>query len=176
MLESCPSGRRCSTRNAVWGNSPRVRIPNSPPEKVITASAEMAFCFEWDSKDERHRATVRWTVVTASDQATAVARVESLTLRQTKSLENIRFLRDLFFWENLEKSLVLLSSLLQFSPFWLLIRIEPEFKETLGFENINHICTLWIPFCFTSFSHSTSLLIVYTSIIIIVQAKSNDTI
>ena len=29
--ESCPSGRRCSTRNAVWGNSPRVRIPNSPP-------------------------------------------------------------------------------------------------------------------------------------------------
>ncbi len=32
-MESCPSGRRCSTRNAVWGNSPRVRIPNSPPEK-----------------------------------------------------------------------------------------------------------------------------------------------
>ena len=32
--ESCPSGRRCSTRNAVWGNSPRVRIPNSPPEKI----------------------------------------------------------------------------------------------------------------------------------------------
>ena len=30
--ESCPSGRRCSTRNAVWGNSPRVRIPNSPPQ------------------------------------------------------------------------------------------------------------------------------------------------
>ena len=98
------------------------------------------------------------------------------TIRQTKSLENIRFLRDLFFWENLEKSLVLLSSLLQFSPFWLLIRIEAEFKETLGFENINHICTLWIPFCFTPFSHSTLLLIVHTSIIIIVQAKSNDAI
>ena len=30
-MESCPSGRRCSTRNAVWGNSPRVRIPDSPP-------------------------------------------------------------------------------------------------------------------------------------------------
>ena len=29
-----------------------------------------------------YRATVRWTVVTASDQATAVARIESLDLRQ----------------------------------------------------------------------------------------------
>ena len=57
------------------------------------------FCLQnskWDLKDERYRATVRWTVVTASDQATAVARIESLTLRQTKPLENIRFLRDLF--------------------------------------------------------------------------------
>ena len=89
-------------RNAVWGNSPRVRIPNSPPEKVITASAVMAFYFVWDSKDERYRATVRWTVVTASDQATAVAQIESLTLRQTKPLENIRFLRDLFFEKTLK--------------------------------------------------------------------------
>ena len=32
LLEGCPRGRRCSTRNAVWGNSPRVRIPNPPPE------------------------------------------------------------------------------------------------------------------------------------------------
>ena len=31
--ESCPSGRRCSTRNAVYRNVPRVRIPNSPPKK-----------------------------------------------------------------------------------------------------------------------------------------------
>ena len=31
--ESCPSGRRCSTRNAVYRNVPRVRIPNSPPIK-----------------------------------------------------------------------------------------------------------------------------------------------
>ena len=31
--ESCPSGRRCSTRNAVWSDPPRVRIPNSPPKK-----------------------------------------------------------------------------------------------------------------------------------------------
>ena len=49
-MESCPSGRRCSTRNAVWGNSPRVRIPNSPPEKVVTASAVTAFCLHRDSK------------------------------------------------------------------------------------------------------------------------------
>ena len=30
-MESCPSGRRCSTRNAVSRKGPRVRIPNSPP-------------------------------------------------------------------------------------------------------------------------------------------------
>ena len=29
--ESCPSGRRCSTRNAVGRKASRVRIPNSPP-------------------------------------------------------------------------------------------------------------------------------------------------
>ena len=31
--ESCPSGRRCSTRNAVCRKAPRVRIPNSPPDR-----------------------------------------------------------------------------------------------------------------------------------------------
>ncbi len=41
----------------------------------------------WDSKDERHRATVRWTVVTASDQAAAAAaRIESLPARQAAIL------------------------------------------------------------------------------------------
>ena len=30
--ESCPSGRRCSTRNAVDRKVSRVRIPNSPPK------------------------------------------------------------------------------------------------------------------------------------------------
>ena len=35
ILESCPSGRRCSTRNAVRVKPPRVRIPNSPPIKSI---------------------------------------------------------------------------------------------------------------------------------------------
>ena len=33
FMESCPSGRRCSTRNAVRVKPPRVRIPNSPPQK-----------------------------------------------------------------------------------------------------------------------------------------------
>lgn len=32
-MESCPSGRRCSTRNAVSRKASRVRIPNSPPKK-----------------------------------------------------------------------------------------------------------------------------------------------
>ncbi len=50
---------------------------------------------EWDSKDERHRATVRWTVVTASDQAPAGARVESRRGRQKKAL-----LRKCFFQRN----------------------------------------------------------------------------
>ncbi len=40
---------------------------------------------EWDSKDERHRATVRWTVVTASDQAPAGARIEPRCLHHEKS-------------------------------------------------------------------------------------------
>ena len=40
------------------------------------------------SKDERHRATVRWTVATASDQAPAGARIESCLGRHTKSHEN----------------------------------------------------------------------------------------
>mgnify|MGYP007047269620 FL=1 len=31
-MESCPSGRRCSTRNAVSRKASRVRIPNSPPK------------------------------------------------------------------------------------------------------------------------------------------------
>ena len=42
--------------------------------------------FRRDSKDERHRATVRWTVVTASDQTPAGVRVESLTARQLRTV------------------------------------------------------------------------------------------
>ena len=33
--ERCPSGLRCSTGNAVWGNPPRVRIPPSPPARSL---------------------------------------------------------------------------------------------------------------------------------------------
>ena len=40
------------------------------------------FLLHRGSKDERHRATVRWTVVTASDQAPAGARVEPRCLHQ----------------------------------------------------------------------------------------------
>ena len=45
-MESCPSGRRCSTRNAVSRKGPRVRIPNSPPvESLDTQFAFGAFLF-----------------------------------------------------------------------------------------------------------------------------------
>ena len=43
------------------------------------------FLLHRGSKDERHRATVRWTVVTASDQAPAGARVEPRCLHHEKS-------------------------------------------------------------------------------------------
>ncbi len=44
---------------------------------------KISWLFMWDLKDERYRATVRWTVVTASDQATAVARIKSHRVYQT---------------------------------------------------------------------------------------------
>ncbi len=34
-LERCPSGLRCMTGNHVWGNPPWVRIPPSPPPRVL---------------------------------------------------------------------------------------------------------------------------------------------
>ncbi len=61
-----------------------------------------------DSKDERHRATVRWTVVTASDQAAAAARIESLTLRQKIPFTNVG---GIFYLFTINSSLVLKSSL-----------------------------------------------------------------
>ena len=42
-MESCPSGRRCSTRNAVKSNLPRVRIPNSPPAKPYRSRSVRLF-------------------------------------------------------------------------------------------------------------------------------------
>ena len=42
--ESCPSGRRCSTRNAVSRKASRVRIPNSPPK----TQSYQGFCpYDW---------------------------------------------------------------------------------------------------------------------------------
>ena len=43
--ESCPSGRRCSTRNAVYRNVPRVRIPNSPPKSPVNKRVFWTFLF-----------------------------------------------------------------------------------------------------------------------------------
>ena len=43
--ESCPSGRRCSTRNAVDRKVSRVRIPNSPPQKACNHADYRLFYF-----------------------------------------------------------------------------------------------------------------------------------
>ena len=43
--ESCPSGRRCSTRNAVDRKVSRVRIPNSPPRKACNHADYRLFYF-----------------------------------------------------------------------------------------------------------------------------------
>ena len=51
----------------------------SPKQEI-----DLLFFGARDLKDERHRATVRWTVVTASDQAAAAARIKSLRAGQTK--------------------------------------------------------------------------------------------
>ena len=57
------------------------RIPGESPAKRCLSKDRYLFILHMklngDSKDERYRATVRWTVVTASDQAPAGARVES---------------------------------------------------------------------------------------------------
>lgn len=44
-MESCPSGRRCSTRNAVSRKASRVRIPNSPPKSPVTMRVCWTFLF-----------------------------------------------------------------------------------------------------------------------------------
>ena len=51
FMESCPRGRRCSTRNAVWVKPPRVRIPNSPPKKPYRSSTVGLFLFPLERKD-----------------------------------------------------------------------------------------------------------------------------
>ena len=42
---SCPSGRRCSTRNAVSRKASRVRIPNSPPKSPVNKRFSGLFFF-----------------------------------------------------------------------------------------------------------------------------------
>ena len=44
-MESCPSGRRCSTRNAVSRKASRVRIPNSPPKSPVNMRVCWTFLF-----------------------------------------------------------------------------------------------------------------------------------
>ena len=72
---------------SVDGDIVWVRVPPPAPTKR-ESHQRFLFCLfgthEWDSKDERHRATVRWTVVTASDQAPAGARIESHHRHQQK--------------------------------------------------------------------------------------------
>ena len=58
-------------------------------------------CFSFfivkDLKDERYRATVRWTVVTASDQAPAGARVKSFCPCQSLMFQGFSPLEHHFF-------------------------------------------------------------------------------
>ena len=60
-------------------------------------------CDEEDLKDERYRATVRWTVATASDQAPAGARVKS-SLTQPKKLRYPSGCRSFFVTEKIDVS------------------------------------------------------------------------
>ena len=74
-VDSCdrerPSARRRANRN-----------PFERAKKFLVSSRRGISFLRRDSKDERHRATVRWTVATASDQAPAGARIESLRAGQ----------------------------------------------------------------------------------------------
>ena len=70
-----------------------VRSPSSPPERSTCRKASASFLFvvckkgRGGSKKERHRATVRWTVVTATDQAAQfAARVDPPHLHQKRHL------------------------------------------------------------------------------------------
>ena len=49
-MESCPSGRRCSTRNAVSRKASRVRIPNSPPKSPARKRFSASWLFLLRSK------------------------------------------------------------------------------------------------------------------------------
>ena len=88
-MESCPSWpkehdwKSCRRQKRLEGSNPLL----SAMKKAVTSYDVTAFLFVEvmrDLKDERYRATVRWTVVTASDQATAVARVKSCLRNQNR--------------------------------------------------------------------------------------------
>ena len=55
----------------------QVQVLLSAPKIAVDFGRLLFFYQGQDLKDERYRATVRWTVVTASDQAPAGARVKS---------------------------------------------------------------------------------------------------
>ena len=65
-----------------------------------------------DSKDERHRATVRWTVATASDQAPAGARIESCLGRQRKAMKTL-MCKDVSFYLGFEKRIIFIRNLVK---------------------------------------------------------------
>ena len=65
-----------------------VNAPSGGPKPTGQSKTDLSvFCMRRDSKDERHRATLRWSVVTASDQTPAGARIESLRARKSTSSE-----------------------------------------------------------------------------------------
>ena len=68
-------------------NQPLVRISTHclHQKTAVLVRGWPLFLLHRGSKDERHRATVRWTVATASDQAPAGARVEPHCLHHEKS-------------------------------------------------------------------------------------------
>ena len=91
---------------------PILKIGGSNPferaKKFLVSSRRGISFLRRDSKDERDRATVRWTVATASDQAPAGARVEPRCLHQ-KTAALVREL-DLGIIENNDNFLTTSSS------------------------------------------------------------------
>ena len=57
-VESCPSGRRCSTRNAVSRKGPRVRIPNSPPKSPVNKRVCWTFLFSSNNQNQSNFANL----------------------------------------------------------------------------------------------------------------------
>ena len=58
-------------------------------QKAVLERGLFFFAPEQDAKDERYRATVRWTVATASDQAPAGARIESCNVHHSNVIRTL---------------------------------------------------------------------------------------